>query len=92
MLRGIVLHIGHTPDHVRSVPDMKQAVRKQTPVPYSPSAAGRRAPRAPTPTGLHGRPSVVLLPPVAWSGVDMMAELGRVAADRRSGRLRERVV
>ena len=87
-----LLQVGHTPHMSGSVPDVRDDDGNENWGPRSSRSAGRRAPRSPTPTGLHGRPSVVLLPPVAWSGVDMMAELGRVAAGRRSGRGRERVV
>ena len=34
LLPDIVLHIGHSPDHVRTVPDMQQAGRKQLLVPF----------------------------------------------------------
>ena len=35
LLCDIVLHIGRTPDHARSAAEVKPAVRKQLPVPYS---------------------------------------------------------
>ena len=92
LLRDGLLHAGHSAHMSGTVPDVRDDDGNENWGPRSSRSAGRRAPRAPTPTGLHGRPSVVLLPPVAWSGVDMMAELGRVAAGRRSGRGRERVV
>ena len=50
LLPDIVLHVGRTHDRARSAADVQDDVRKQLPVPCRPSAAGRRAARAPTPT------------------------------------------